>query len=185
MCAHAIRLRTRYMVMDETPNRTARASAVPKSERIASTSASVSLDIPCCSPHFNGGTPPRPFSIMSKVFSRIVPQNRCASLQHGGLSHECKMRLPIGIGPFFSAHAIWCAFKLIPRPAVIRPYPKGCFAFAIHGQHSLGAPFWTFGQKRLSRFARRSASLIIAVSGVMRRILTYRGHTSRRAIWAR
>ena len=184
MCAHARRLRMRYTVLAETPNRVATSAAGLSSDRIAITSASVSLDIPCCSPYFNGGTPPRPFSIMSKVLSRIVPQNRCAELQHGGLSQECRTRAPSGIGPFSSAHAIWCAFKLTPRPAVIRPYPNGCLASAIHGQHSLSAPFWTFGQNRFSRLARRLASPMIFVSGVMCRIMTYQGHTSRRAAWA-
>lgn len=182
MCAHARRLRMRYTVMEETPNRAATFAALRTSARIAITSVSVSFDITCCSPRLIGGTPPRPFLIISKVLSCIVPQNKCAWLQHGGLSHECSTRKPSGIGPFSSAQAIWWAFKLTPRPAVIRPYPNGCFAFAAHGQHSFSSPFWTFGQNRASRLARFLASPSIAVSGVIRRMMTYRGHTSRRAV---
>ena len=114
-----------------------------------------------------GGFSHRPFEIMSCVLSRIVAQNRCDGLQHRGLSPRWAIIFPFGIGPFTRAHEIWCAFRFTPRPDVMRPYPNGWTAFAIHGQQSSSRPLETFGQNLCSKLARRSGSFMMFVNGVI------------------
>ena len=76
----------------------------------------------------------RPFRVLSRLFSATVPDFRCLTLMHEGLSHRC-ITTPPGISPTAAAYASRCArycLLLIVR----RPYPSLSFV-PIHSTQPL------------------------------------------------
>jgi len=112
-CRHILRRMTREMSVISTSYSVAssRSLILPWAYRVrmSLTPASVSFELPCRSPRgclsgcnreaFLSPTAPRPFFCMSWLLSALVPLNKCAGLQHGGLSHVWQTSRSLGMGP--------------------------------------------------------------------------------------
>lgn len=88
----------------------------------------------------------RPLATQSRVLSSTVPRNRCAGLQHGGLSHVWHTRSFRSKSPLWKAYDTRCAFTATFHRSWKIPYPSSSTAL-VHPQHP--SRFSTFAQKRV------------------------------------
>lgn len=123
------------------------------------------------SPLYHGGllsgsnhTTLRPFSIISRQLSSMVPKLKWFGLQQAGLSQECMIINPAGIGPLTNSKAIRCAKRFpIFAEMLIMPYPI-LFFVANHGQHSSAERFSIFAHSLFSNVSRFPAINILWAS---------------------
>lgn len=128
--------------------------------RIAITSSAVRIATGFVSP---GRLDVRPREVRSSTLSCWVPPNRWPGLQHGGLSHVCRM-VSISSGqPLAITKATRCTRRVFPSHQN-RPYPRSVRE-PFHGQQSSAGPTSTRSQKRLASSCETANALIAPPSG--------------------
>jgi len=137
---------------------------------------------PCSSPLRIGGllagfhpTTFRPFAIISRQLSSIVPIVKWSGLQQAGLSQECITTRPSGMAPLLISKTTLCASAFGKEPPRrIMPYPL-LFLFASHGQHSVGERFSIFAHNLFSKVSCFPAINTLWASGAIMSNTNYGG----------